>query len=420
MSKGIEALPVVEWSPNQVRVYRTDRKDLAVGPSIESVMAAIGDSREVVVAMSRRSSFLRTARLPDAPKKDVAKILALQLGQLFPLAPGDAAVDFYLTDDRNVEGRLAVVAAVKSDVLRQLNAELAEHGLTTRAVVPAALGSAFLAKQTGRRECAILEESPEGLTIDIVHEGELRASRVVPMPDPAYVDVEVERSFAVAKLPCSETLTAGGFTYPEANGFLPQTGLSTLTEGALPLTLEPPEVVEKRERAALSRGRSFALLAWVVAILLALLVADFRTRDLEALEKGQSKLKKAVADLRKSDNQAQAKLTDLQKIDKALDLAFEPKQQFSDVTILLNNLTTEGLWLTGITLERGKLAQIRGTATTGEAVTKFQERLATQPRFRDVKLIFANSGEIEKVGIVQFSIQAHIVGNFPLEVEVKK
>jgi hypothetical protein len=106
-------------------------------------------------------------------------------------------------------------------------------------------------------------------------------------------------------------------------------------------------------------------------------------------------------------------------VDTSLDLAFEPKQRLGDVTFLVNNLCPEGLWLTGLTIERGKLALIRGTAINGEAVYKYLDRLTTQDRFRDVKLVFANNGQIEKVSVVQFSISAHVVGNLPLA-EAKK
>jgi len=416
--KELSPVPVVEWSPSGVRAYLPESGKIVSGPSLSAIRGHLGG--EVVVAMSRRTSFLRTTRLPDAPKHEVAKILALQVGQLFPVSATEAAVDFYLTDDRNVEGRLAVVAAVKSETLKALIDDLSDNGLTARAVVPAALGSSYLAKQSGRRECAIVEDVTEGLAIDIIAEGELRASRVVPMPSQAAIDSEVMRAFAVAKVPCGEVVTAGRFTYPEANAMLESAGLSTLAAAHLPLTLEPPDIVAKRAAEKLNRARRVAVILWAAVILLVAVVWDNRSRDMEVVTKGESKWKKEIANLRKTKDQANAKHSSLAKVNTALGLAFEPKQRLGDVAVLLNNLTPEGLWLTGLTLERGKLITIRGTGLTGEAVTKYLERLSTQTRFRDVKLAFANNGQIEKTNVVQFSISAHVVGNFPLDSEVLK
>ncbi len=416
--KEQSALPVVEWSPSGVRAYLPATGKIIEGPSLSAIRAQLGN--EVVVAMSRRTSFLRTTRLPDAPKNDVAKILALQIGQLFPISGPEASVDFYLTDDRSSEGRLAVVAAVKSETLRALLHDLAENGLSVRAVVPASLGSSYLAKQTGRHDCAIVESVPEGLAIDIITEGELRTSRVVPMPSAADVDSEVMRAFAVAKVPCSEVVTAGRFTYPEANAMVESSGLAALASAHLPLSLEPADIVAKRAAEKISRARRVAIILWAASIMLAAVVWDTRTRDLEVVEKDEAKWARTRNALQKERDLASAKFTSLSKVDTAISLGFNPKQRFGDVAVLLNNLAPQGLWLTGVTLERGKLVTLRGTALTGESVTKFLERMSTQDRFRDVKLGFANNGTIEKTNVVQFSISLHLVGNFPLESEDSK
>ncbi len=417
-TKDLAPIPVVEWSPSGVRAFLPESGKMVSGPTLSAIRGQLGN--DVVIAMSRRTSFLRTTRLPDAPKHEVSKILALQVAQLFPVSSAEAAIDFYLTDDRNVEGRLAVVAAVKSDTLKALIDDLAENGLTARGVVPASLGSSYLAKQSGRSECAIVEEVTEGLAIDIITEGELRTSRVVPMPSVANIDSEVMRAFAVAKVPCAEVVTAGRFTYPEANAMLEVSGLSTLSSAHLPLTLEPPDIVAKRASDKLARARRVAVILWLAAVLLAAVVWDTRSRDLEVITKGEAKWKKELSNLRKTKDQANAKFASLSKVNTALGLAFEPKQRIGDIASLLNNLTPEGVWLTGLTIERGKLLSIRGTSLNGEGVTKYLERLATQARFRDVKLAFANNGQIEKTNVVQFSISAHAVGNFPLDTEVLK
>lgn len=418
-NRELGQIPVLEWSPNQVRVFHPATGRTTVGASLGAVRGSLADADEVVVAVSRRSSFLRTARLPDAAKAEVAKILGIQIGQLLPVSPTDAAIDFYLTDDRNVEGRLAVIAAVKSDTLHALQDDLNAHGLRARCVVPSALGSALLARAQGKQECAILEEVPEGLAIDIVSEGELRVSRVVPTPAPSEVEAEILRSFSIAKVPASETVSLAG-AYQNGQSHLPASGLALLSGGALPLNLEPPEVVSKRASDRIVRARRVALAMWVAALGLAAVVFDWRSTDAAVVAKGEAKWRSTLGSLRKTKDQATAKLASLTKVDNALQVTFEPKQKLSDVVFILNSLAPEGLWLTGINVERGKLAQVRGTATNGEAVTKYLERLSTLNRFRDVKLVFANNGQIEKVNVVQFSISAHVVGNFPLDPEATK
>jgi hypothetical protein len=60
------------------------------------------------------------------------------------------------------------------------------------------------------------------------------------------------------------------------------------------------------------------------------------------------------------------------------------------------------------------MISIRGTAKDPEGVATFVKALAEQKRFRDVKLLFANSAEIESEPVVQFSVTAIAVGNLPV------
>ncbi len=414
------ALPVIEWSPNHVRVFHPVTGAWAEGPSLESVKSALAGSSKVIVALSRRSSFIRTTRLPDAPKADVARILSLQIGQLFPVNPSDVAVDFFQTNDRNAEGRLAVVGAVTSETLRALHEALSEAGLDTDSIVPAALGSAIIARQAGRTECAIVEQVPEGLAIDVIAEGELRATRVVPLLAPAAIGQEVSRSFAVAKVAETDAIGAGGFTYPEADGTLSTSGLQALSGEAIPLHLELPEIIARRSHELVERRKRLALLLWVATLGVCAVVYDIRSSDADVVAGGDAKWRKHLNTLKSVKSQAELKANSLTKAKIALDLGFAPKQQLSDVATLATNLAPEGVWLTGLTAERGKPLLLRGTATNGDGVTKYLEQLSGQPRFRDVKLVFANNGLIEKVDIVQFSMSSHIVGNFPLATEDSK
>ena len=99
--------------------------------------------------------------------------------------------------------------------------------------------------------------------------------------------------------------------------------------------------------------------------------------------------------------------------------AFEPAQKASDVMTLIANQSPKGLWLTGITFERGKTTFVRGTSKDSAGVSDYLQALTTEERLRDVKLVFANNGDIDKTPVVQFSIQGFAVGNLPL-VDAKK
>jgi hypothetical protein len=108
-----------------------------------------------------------------------------------------------------------------------------------------------------------------------------------------------------------------------------------------------------------------------------------------------------------------------------INLAFSTGQRFSDVATVVSNSVPPGVWLTGISLERGKRLVLRGTAKTNELVEQYARTLNTldanspQQRLRDVKLEFTNPGSIEQVPVVQFSISAFPVGNVPLYDQTK-
>ena len=70
--------------------------------------------------------------------------------------------------------------------------------------------------------------------------------------------------------------------------------------------------------------------------------------------------------------------------------------------------------MTGVTLERGKLIQIRGTAKTSEIVSQYMLMLQAEPQLRDVRLVFANNAAIETNQVVQFRYSAFTVCKLPL------
>lgn len=416
-----KAYPVIEWSPTGVTLYDPVSKSKHEATTIAQIAPLLKGGKEVVVALSRRTSFVRTVHLPNAAKDDVARILQLQIGQLVPIQASDVASDFFFTDHVGSEGRLAVVAAAQAELLRQLNTELSESGLSSVAVVPAALGSSLLAAKLGETECAIVQHSHEGICIDILSQGELRASRVVPMSNPELIEGEICRSFSLAKLPCADSIGAGGFSFPGVGRTTDLNTLSFLGQVPLSLNLELPEILARRVHQKVEKSKRLAMLLWVAALGVGAVIWDIRSSAMDVVAKSDKKWNVVFKNLNGTKSQAEGKLNTLTKTNTALATAFQPKQRFGDVLAIISGMSPPDLWLTGITLERGKPAQFRGTATNGDAVSLFLTSLSGEARFRDAKLIFANNGTIESTSVVQFSISTHLVGNFPaFEPEDKK
>ncbi len=407
-------VPVIEWSPSHCAVYSPSTDKVVEVESLQLAKGLVGS--EAVIALSRRTSFVRTTRVPDASKDDVGKILAIQLGQLFPVDPASLSIDFVLTANKNMDGRLAVVAAVQTETLRELNHQLNQAGIRPVAIVPCALGSALLANQLGKAEGAVVRESREGIAIDVVHEGELAVSRVaVANSEPGAVEQEICRTFGIAKLPCGESIASGGFVFQGANVSTALFDLKCLSTAIPDINLRLPEEVAKQKAQKVTRAKNLALLMCVATVGVAAVVYDIRAGDAALIDKDNKRWGKQLSDLRKAKSLAEAKVAELTKRNQAVVLAFQPKQRLSDVAAVISSLAPEGVWLTGFTVERGKEATIRGTATTEAGVQAYLANMANEARLRDVKLIFANNALIESTNVVQFSMTAHVVGNFPLE-----
>jgi Tfp pilus assembly protein PilN len=103
-----------------------------------------------------------------------------------------------------------------------------------------------------------------------------------------------------------------------------------------------------------------------------------------------------------------------EKVQAAIDRGFHPAQTVTDMMATATNVAPQGVWLTGLAVERGKTLTLRGTATNGDGVTNYQRSLVDEERFRDVKLVVVNNTEIENTPVVQFSFSAFPVGNLPL------
>ncbi len=454
MSKGNPktANLVIEWSPKGVTTFDAVTRATQHFDTTVAAAASTG-GREVLAAVSRRSVFVRTTRVPDATISDVRLVLSMKLGDLFPLAASDLAYDFVLTDDVNGEGRLAVVVAMAAQDLRRLHEEFRAAGYKVTQVIPSAFGSVALADILSRKSAAVVTREADGIGIDIIEGGQLRYSRL--STNTANPTAEVCRTYTVAGLATGEIIASSGMKFADSDVATPQSTLDALItspHGLPAINLEVPEAVALRAKKAHDQRQAFALFTFVAALALSGYAYYDYSSKIAAVEAVKSKQETQITKLTKEAKKQQSALAalisphDLGKLvgDKklaatkvdgtsddaqtAIDTGLTYGQKFSDVITTVVNNVPPGVWINGISLERGKRLVMRGTAKTNEQITTFVRSLSAldqdpkAQRLRDVRLEFTNNGSIEQTPIVQFSVSAFPVGNVPLSdpTKVKK
>ncbi|MBC8065799.1 MAG: PilN domain-containing protein [Chlorobia bacterium] len=413
---------VVEWSPAGVVGFDPATKQFTKADSLSELAGTYGGG-SIIAAVSRRSTFVKAVRVPNAGASEINMILQTQMATMFPVPLHELAYAFRLSDDINAEGRLAIVAAMRESDLQSLYIDAKAGGLKVERVIPAAFGSMLLADSLGHKNAAVVQETSEGLAIDLVAEGELRYSRVAPMPaNSELIEAEVERSFQGVGLSSAPIVAAGGFPFAQADqstNVSTLEALATLPMEKIGLSLETRETRDSREKARQGSRTRLAVFMCAAAGLLALLVFVERSEAAEKLRVSNAKWQKELSGRRTDATRLEGEVAKLQATVQTLKRAFAPAQLPADVFTTVSNHAPKNLWLTGTTFERGKIMYVRGTSATSEALSDYLQELTTEPRLRDVKLVFANNAEIEKTPVVQFSIQAFPVGNLPL-VDPKK
>jgi Tfp pilus assembly protein PilN len=180
------------------------------------------------------------------------------------------------------------------------------------------------------------------------------------------------------------------------------------------IDLRLPEDVERERRKGKSRRQRQSMLLALASAALLFYVASDESDKLAARDVYQRKIQGTITTLKKSQDLAE---TDAQKATKnsnTLALAFQPAQRLGDAIALVTNRVPDGVWLSGVTVERGKLLIVRGTAKTSDAVAAYMQNLTQEPRLRDVKLVYSNNGQIQQTPVQQFSLSAFPVGNLAL------
>lgn len=416
MSKRTQTNLHIEWAPGQVRAVNTASGQRAAAGRVGELGEILNGQRDALVGVGRSLVFLKTARLPKAAPEDLRRILMVQVGQLFPLPADQLSFDFIQTENQTADGFLTVVAAVRSQDLKQLLAELQQAGIRAARIMPVAFGAIAVARRAGLSDALTLEGSANGLALDVVQDGLVRYSRLAPNGGDAAA--EAQRTLAAAGASELPLVVSEGVAVAGAAS----AGGSTLEllGDSLPFSFELQEERLKAQKRKIETRTRFAFLMMAAALLLVTLLWVERGDAQAIVTRSQGTWTRDLSRLRSirdTENKAAQLAT---SIDKTLDSAFQPAQPLSDVLTVIGDSMPQSIWLTGISIERGKPIQIRGTAAKATDVARLVDSLGTNPRFRDVRLVFANSAKVEETPIVQFSITATAVGNLPMPIPPKK
>lgn len=404
LSKTPASSLFIEWSPDGVRVWNAQSGRLTEGESLQAVAESLTGHRSAVVGVARTHCFTKRVPLPKASPEDLRRLLQVQIGQHSPLPAEQVSFDFLATDQPLGDGYAVLLCMMRTEDLRQLRDALTKMGIRADRVLPIALASAPALTSTGRDTGMIMDRWLGNPTHDIVTDGTWRYGRNCD-PDETE-DREISRTWAAVGDPVSTEIV-------RADG--PDGGLLIRFLGHAPdISLEPAEERVARERKRRVARTRFGVLMALASLLLIGLVWDDRDRNEAVLRRGEGVWARQLSQLRSIRRTEQGKATEATKVRTALDRAFEPAQSPIDLVNVVTSQLPEGLWLTGFSAERGKPIQVRGTARRAEDVAVLVDRLSRAPRFRDVRLLFANGSKIDETPVVQFSITATAVGNLPL------
>jgi hypothetical protein len=383
--------------------------------------------KTAVLAISRKSIFVRATRVPNAAPEELRMVVQIKLAELFPIPASDLAYDFLLLSDVNAEGRLALIMAMPVIELRRAYEKMASSGIKIAKTIPIALAAPAIAESVGLTDAAVVEGNAEFASVDLVAAGLLRYSRVVPPG--ALLDVEVNRTYSASGLPCEQIIAAGGLRFAEADKSTSLSSLQAVASGSIDkyrVNIELPEVVAAREIAGRRRRAGISIAFLVFSVVAAYFSYSQRAEQQAIIDAQLGKLQKQLDADTKAQKTAETDANREAGITKILSGAFHPAQNLSDIATLASNCAPEGVWLTGLSVERGKEITVRGSATVNDAVSTYVDNLnnyldptTNTPRFRNAKFLFAQNGQVLKSPVDQFSITAFPVGNLPLALQQK-
>ena len=404
MSKSAGQALAIEWSPEAVRVWNPVSGRIATGATLADVSDVFGGLRHAVVGLARTHAFTKRIALPKASPDDMRQMLQFQIGQHVPLPPDQVSFDFSTTDVRMDDGFLTLLAVARTEDIRQLRSAMAQAGIAIDRILPICLAAPIAIRSAGRSSGLVIDHWLGQPTHDGVFDGHWVYGRTADQGEDE--EREIARTLAAAGMGPLESVLG---PQPGDGGFL----LRHLPD-VTGIALEPAEDRLQRERRKRVARTRFGILMLLAALLLVAWVWDERDRNAAVLRRGEGTWARQLSQLRSIRKTEQAKAAEATKVRSALDRSFVTAQSPNDIVHLVSGLLPTDIWLTGVSAERGKPVQIRGTAVSAEAVARLVATLSGSPRFREVRLLFANASKIDETPVVQFSITAVAVGNLPM------
>jgi len=404
---------VVEWSPTETIAYSSGTKILRRASTMSEATHGL-DGSVTVLGIARSACFVRAAQIPHASRADRELIVQNMLGTLFPLPASELAFDFSSDETPGMSSTTVLVAAMKSDWLKQATMEASHAGLKVSKVVPAAISAPTVVATSGLSSAALVQPHEGGLQIDVVQNNLLRYSRTVTSTVEA--QSEIDRTFAAAGVDSFPVVSLDGI-YPDPDYTVRESTLEALSGidiGTLGINLELTErKIARREaiRKVALRNAGAALVASL--ILAGVVVSNWITQK----NQGAEALVVANASLKSLQDHKLSLDKDLDGIapqKTLIDRAFKPAQYLSDVLTIVSADSPKNIWLKGFTVERGKSFTLEGTSLTSIAVSDFVQKLSSESRFRNVQLLFAHDALSNKIPIVEFSLSGFPIGNLPL------
>ncbi len=402
---------VLEWAPDGVRWLDSASGAVQEASSIGAVSGALKGA--ICVAIGRRLVFVRQVKAPDAPLEDIKQVLVLQASQLFPLPLQEMAWGVRLTGERSRDGRVVVLYAMQITHLRALRDALQSAGLRADTVLPVALGAPYALREAGYNDGVLLERTSTGWGIDVVRNGELRYSRLAPASlSPEEALDEARRAAVAAGMPDSPPVLTAGIDLAEAQDRVdsPLRWMGRADIGRLGEGLELPEDHMRRVRAANTRIMAIGVATLVIGLLLLAAGAWRFTRETRQVLQTRQALNKSVAAIEKTRAGYTARRNILEPQIKMVTEAMNPAQPSADVLRALSQCTPQDVWLTSVSLERGRPIAIRGASMKQSSVGAMVLAMQKSPRFTDVRLLYANDGKIGESPVVQFAMTASATG----------
>ncbi|MCX6360708.1 MAG: PilN domain-containing protein [Armatimonadetes bacterium] len=415
MKHGHHALPAVVWSPGSVRAVHPATGGRLAGSRLDELTPLLGRGRKVVIGVERSHVFLRVLTLPRAARADLRKIVGAQIATHFPMPPDEIVFDVVQSPGKGSEGCATLVAAMRVADLRELLSAAKSAGLVPLRILPASFGAAALAVAAGHHDAVVAEVTAAGLAVDVVRDGLPVLARLTVAGDDA---TEVRRTAAAAEADGLPVLCVGPVDVSGAEALEGHT-VDLLPDAPLFDFVLPEERVRQETRGSAILARSAALAACVA---LALGVTAWRDRGAAMADAARvtAALSRETGRLRSASQSASNRSKQSATVQATLKDAFEPGQPISDlVNVVADSLPPE-VWITGLSVERGKPIQVRGTAGTPTQVAGILDRLGGTPRVADARLVSANTSRIGMVPVVQFSVSAAAAGNPAMPTPPKK